>query len=238
MAGILNVDTLKADSNLKFQIASANVAFIDSTGLNVVSGNLTIAGNTVSPSALSLVNSAFNANGTINAATIASVNANTITSGTIPSARIPRLATSNLPAGTVLQCVTSVSTTTFSSSTASWQDIGVSITYTPISATSVIVVQFIGAFWQTSQSAYSSVRLVNTGGNSSTIGTFSDIYYTGSGAISWGFPLTTYYTSGTTSSVTTKVQVYPTTNGIWFNNNSNTNSPDVRSSFVVWEIAA
>ena len=42
MAGILKVDTLQSDSNLALKIATANVAFIDSNGLNVVGGNLTI----------------------------------------------------------------------------------------------------------------------------------------------------------------------------------------------------
>jgi hypothetical protein len=44
MAGTLNVDTLKADSNLKLQIASANVAFIDANGLTIVGNSLNIGG--------------------------------------------------------------------------------------------------------------------------------------------------------------------------------------------------
>jgi hypothetical protein len=42
LAGILKVDTLQSDSNLALKIATANVAFIDSNGLSVVGGNLTI----------------------------------------------------------------------------------------------------------------------------------------------------------------------------------------------------
>ena len=44
MAGTLNVDTLKADSNLRLQVASANVAFIDANGLTIVGNSLNIGG--------------------------------------------------------------------------------------------------------------------------------------------------------------------------------------------------
>ena len=47
MAGVLNVDTLKADSNLKLQIASANVAFIDANGLTIVGNSLNIGGGRI-----------------------------------------------------------------------------------------------------------------------------------------------------------------------------------------------
>jgi hypothetical protein len=44
MAGTINADTLKADSNLKLQIASANVAFIDANGLTIVGNSLNVGG--------------------------------------------------------------------------------------------------------------------------------------------------------------------------------------------------
>jgi hypothetical protein len=47
MAGTLNVDTLKADSNLKLQIASANVAFIDANGLTIVGNSLNVGGGRI-----------------------------------------------------------------------------------------------------------------------------------------------------------------------------------------------
>jgi hypothetical protein len=47
LAGTLNVDTLKADSNLKLQIASANVAFIDVNGLTIVGNSLNIGGGRI-----------------------------------------------------------------------------------------------------------------------------------------------------------------------------------------------
>ena len=48
MAGTLNVDTLKADSNLRLQIASANVAFIDVNGLTIVGNSLNVGGGRIS----------------------------------------------------------------------------------------------------------------------------------------------------------------------------------------------
>jgi hypothetical protein len=47
LAGTLNVDTLKADSNLKLQIASANVAFIDVNGLTIVGNSLNVGGGRI-----------------------------------------------------------------------------------------------------------------------------------------------------------------------------------------------
>jgi hypothetical protein len=44
MAGTINADTLKADSNLRLQVASANVAFIDANGLTIVGNSLNIGG--------------------------------------------------------------------------------------------------------------------------------------------------------------------------------------------------
>lgn len=44
MAGTIKVDTLQSDSNLALKIATANVAFIDATGINVVGGNLSVGG--------------------------------------------------------------------------------------------------------------------------------------------------------------------------------------------------
>jgi len=48
MAGTINVDTLKADSNLRLQIASANVAFIDANGLTIVGNSLNVGGGRIS----------------------------------------------------------------------------------------------------------------------------------------------------------------------------------------------
>jgi hypothetical protein len=136
MAGTLNVDTLKADSNLKLQIASANVAFIDANGLTIVGNSLNVGGTAITSTQLSQLN----ANGTISAAGIASVNANTITSGTIPLTQVPRLSNVKMPAGSVLQVVSVSKTDVFSTTSQSYIDVtGLSATITPSSATSKIL---------------------------------------------------------------------------------------------------
>lgn len=47
MAGILKVDRVQSDSNLAFNIAGSNVAFMTATSLEMVTGNLSLAGTTV-----------------------------------------------------------------------------------------------------------------------------------------------------------------------------------------------
>lgn len=47
MAGILKVDQVQSDSNLAFAIAGANVAFMNATSLQMVSGNVSLAGTNV-----------------------------------------------------------------------------------------------------------------------------------------------------------------------------------------------
>jgi hypothetical protein len=49
MAGILKVDQVQSDSNLAFAIAGANVAYINSTGLQMTGGTLSLAGTTIIP---------------------------------------------------------------------------------------------------------------------------------------------------------------------------------------------
>ena len=81
--------------------------------------------------------------GTITASQIATVNANTITSGTIPLAQVPRLTGVKMPTGSVLQVVQTVKSDTFSASPAQtvFVDItGLSVSITPTSATSKILV--------------------------------------------------------------------------------------------------
>ena len=152
MAGILRVDTLESDSNLALKIATANVAFIDSNGLNVVGGNLTIGATqfaeggqiqtagiaddaVTSDKILSVANTKIS--GLIQAAQIGSANASVIDAGTLAGAR--------LPAGSVLQVVqglfTSTTTTTSNTAVAT----GLTASITPTSASSKILVLVFGS---------------------------------------------------------------------------------------------
>jgi hypothetical protein len=47
MAGILKVDQVQSDSNLAFNIAGSNVAFMTATSLQMVTSNLSLAGTSV-----------------------------------------------------------------------------------------------------------------------------------------------------------------------------------------------
>ena len=47
MAGIIKVDRVQSDSNLAFNIAGANVAFMDATSLQMVGSNVSLAGTNV-----------------------------------------------------------------------------------------------------------------------------------------------------------------------------------------------
>ena len=49
MAGILKCDQVQSDSNLSFQVAGANVAYMNSTGLQMTGGSLSLAGTTIIP---------------------------------------------------------------------------------------------------------------------------------------------------------------------------------------------
>ena len=47
MAGILKVDRIQSDSNLSFQVAGANVAYMNSTGLQMTGGQIIAGSNTL-----------------------------------------------------------------------------------------------------------------------------------------------------------------------------------------------
>ena len=49
MAGILKCDQVQSDSNLSFQVAGANVAYMNSTGLQMIGGSLSLGGTTIIP---------------------------------------------------------------------------------------------------------------------------------------------------------------------------------------------
>jgi len=49
MAGILKVDQVQSDSNLAFAIAGSNVAYMNSTGLQMTGSTLSLGGTTIIP---------------------------------------------------------------------------------------------------------------------------------------------------------------------------------------------
>ena len=103
MAGILKVDQVQSDSNLSFNIAGSNVAFMNATSLQMVGSNVSLAGT------------------------------NVITNG--------KVVTSGMPVGAVLQVVSTTKTDTFSTLSTSFVDVtGLSVSITPISSSSKILI--------------------------------------------------------------------------------------------------
>jgi hypothetical protein len=75
MAGILKVDQVQSDSNLSFQVAGANVAYMNSTGLQMTGGQIIAGSNTlITSSGLIYANAGIQFPGT----QVASGNANTL----------------------------------------------------------------------------------------------------------------------------------------------------------------
>lgn len=102
MAGIIKVDRVQSDSNLAFNIAGANVAFMDSTNLRMVTANLSLAGT------------------------------NVISNG--------KVTTSAQPVGAVLQVVQNTFSTSVGTSSTTYVDTGLTVSITPTSSTSKILV--------------------------------------------------------------------------------------------------
>jgi hypothetical protein len=250
MAGTINVDTLKADSNLRLQIASANVAFINASGMNIVGGNLIVGGTTITAAQLSQLN----ANGTISAAAIASVNANTITSGTIPVTQVPQLTSAKMPAGSVLQVVSTTMTDTASTSSGTFNDIsGLSVSITPTSASSKILVLLNvtggnndgGAAVQLVRNS-TAIAIATSATGSRINASFGNYYNNGDANSMRGHGLTHLDSPATASSVTYKAQfrVGQTSGGREFYVNRANGNDDATynirtvSTITVMEIAA
>lgn len=141
------------------------------------------------------------------------------------------------PAGHIIAVSHQKGTDTFTSSGSSWVNSGVSFNYTPLVSTSLIVCATQVAVWRSSYSAYFGVRVVNSGGNTTTPATWGDGYFTGGGAISWDTTYSFSYTANTTSQVTHTFQVHPNGGGTWFPNNAPTFGTDSRWVATIWEVA-
>jgi len=166
MAGTLIVSNLTTDtdntfivrSNTGTTLFSANTSGIDvanSIGATAITNdkilsvaNTKISGLVTASQIANVANTQLT--GTLIASQIASVNATTATSGTLPTAR--------LPAGSVLQVVSTADSTQRSTSSGSFAASGMSVTITPTSATSKILIQFDTCIYKnTDNSGYLSI---------------------------------------------------------------------------------
>ena len=123
VGGSANTISLTFDSNGVITGATNNAVSVANTAItgNIISSQITSVANT-------------QLTGLIQAAQIGSANASLITAGTLPGAR--------LPTGTVLQVVSANDSTQRATSSGSYAASGMSVTITPTSATSKILIQF------------------------------------------------------------------------------------------------
>jgi hypothetical protein len=183
--------------------------------------------------------------GTITASQIATVNANTITSGSIPVAQIPQLTTAKLPSGSVLQVVSVSKLNAFQTSSTSPVDVtGLSVSITPTSASSKILV--LSQIWGTGTvNTGFYVNLVRNSTNLSISTAGSDINstissYFGDGNLWATIPIMFLDSPATTSSTTYKIQIF-TSNGstsVAINKRVDNAFVGGSSSITVMEIAA
>jgi hypothetical protein len=175
MAGKIIVSTLQSDTD-------NSISFVANTGATIFSANLShgIAGSFIGAGSITgdkIGATAINANnivnGTITGAKLAantvtgdvigqnaissnnivSVNASVATVGTLPTAR--------LPSGTVLQVVSATKTDTFSVTGQTFTDVtGLSVTITPTSSSSKILVMFTITMSQNNGGYSGGVRLM------------------------------------------------------------------------------
>ena len=209
MAGKLIVDTIDTDNafiTLNVQqslIATMNVSGIFSnTGVKMIGANGTVSNTAIT----GLVTASQIANvantqitGLIQAAQIGSANATLITSGTLPGAR--------LPTGSVLQVANATYSTTTSTSTTTYADSGLTVSITPSSATSkVLVLVSINGVSKSGVDCCLNARLNRDATSISNITGLAA--YTGTTATGTGSAAFNYLDSpASTSSTTYKVQI-------------------------------
>ena len=183
--------------------------------------------------------------GTITASQIATVNANTITSGSIPLAQIPQLSGAKLPTGSVLQVVSVSKLDGFQTSSTTPIDVtGLSVSITPTSASSKILV--LSQIWGTGTiNTGFYINLVRNSTNLSISTAGSDINttissYFGNESLWSTMPIMFLDSPATTSSTIYKIQIF-TTNGttsVAINKRVDNAFLGGSSSITVMEIAA
>jgi hypothetical protein len=124
--------------------------------------------------------------------------------------------------GEVLQVVSSVFTSSFSTSSASFVTTGASVSITPTSATSKIAVFILGGHMNTDASGKQGfLTLYRNGSNIGSASGMTQFYCQSGGNIQVNATFGTYDDPATTSSVTYTVYMKTNTNAMTWNNDSN-----------------
>ena len=156
---------------------------------------------------------------------------------------IPTGQTIDASAGTLTPSVGQVVQETFTkgntngtSSGSAWVNSVIVGSITPKFSNSIIRLFATSAIWRSSGAGYFGVRVVCSGGNTNTVATWGDGYYTGGGAITWDTPYQCEFVGASTSAITCTFQFHPNGVGTWFPNNGPTHSPDHRWTIKLTEI--
>ena len=138
--------------------------------------------------------------------------------------------------GQVVQETFTKGTTNGTSSGSAWVNSVVVASITPKFSNSKIIGVAQVPVWRSSGGAYFGVRVVCSGGNTNTVATWGDGYYTGGGANCWDTSYQWEFVGGSTSAITCTFQFHPNGIGMWFPNNAPNFSPDHRWSVRLKEI--
>jgi hypothetical protein len=156
---------------------------------------------------------------------------------------VPSGQTIDVSAGTLTPGVGQVVQETFTkgnnnvtSSGSAWVNSVVVGSITPKFSNSIIRLFATVAVWRSSGGAYFGVRIVCSGGNTNTVATWGDGYYTGGGGITWDTPYQCEFVGGSTNAITCTFQFNPAGHGMWFPNDGSTHSPDHRWTVKLTEI--
>tara|TARA_B100001113_G_scaffold350330_1_gene347281 strand:- start:73 stop:648 length:576 start_codon:yes stop_codon:yes gene_type:complete len=142
----------------------------------------------------------------------------------------------DMPIGSMIQETFTKGTTNGTSSGSAWVNSVVVASITPKFSNSKIRGVAQVPVWRSSGGAYFGVRVVCSGGNTNTVATWGDGYYTGGGANCWDTSYQWDFVGGSTSAITCTFQFHPNGVGMWFPNNAPNFSPDHRWSVRLQEI--
>jgi hypothetical protein len=151
------------------------------------------------------------------------------------------LSRANMPAGSVLQVVSTTKTDVFSTSAAGFVDItGLSVSITPTSATSKILVQFVVAVGVASGNTLINLVRGSTNIAQSTSGTANQTIAANLSAAynMQTLPANFFDSPATTSATTYKVQIYPSASLVYVNVRATDNYYGGVSTITAMEIAA
>jgi len=138
--------------------------------------------------------------------------------------------------GQVVQETFTKGNTSGTSSGSAWVNSVVVGSITPKFSNSIIRLFATAAVWRSSGAAYFGVRIVCSGGNTNTVATWGDGYYTGGGGITWDTPYQCEFVGGSTNAITCTFQFNPAGHGMWFPNDGSTHSPDHKWTVKLTEI--